>query len=301
MLQAPKKGGNNLTFRVPLRYGRTDMMDVWRVTQRSGTNGEILASEVAAAAETRAWDGDGWPCSVVEGWLVLLNLMGFVNANHRWTWCKWIRYRLCKKSTCIYLLWYHWYCVWRIWCQTAGCFLQLEVQHTVHKQGRKGRESAVAYRQALAKILYIYIYKYISHQVSMPTAIFITVSLFWHINICKHVTTITFAKKGRGIKSHFKFWAQSVFGIHGFFRARMAICLQGKSILVGMNVELWPRPLSSIYPSFKHRNWNVTPKIGQWHVPVFELFHWLPWLLGVRLNHAKCISTFPATWTIQSL
>ena len=43
------------------------MMDVWRVTQRSGTNGEILASEVAAAAETRVWDGDGWPCSVVEG------------------------------------------------------------------------------------------------------------------------------------------------------------------------------------------------------------------------------------------
>ena len=59
------RGGNNLTFRVPLRYGRTDVMDFWRVTV-SGLNGAILASEVAPAAATRVWD-DGWPWSQHKG------------------------------------------------------------------------------------------------------------------------------------------------------------------------------------------------------------------------------------------
>lgn len=153
----------------------------------------------------------------------------------------------------------------------SNCWLLPSTRSAAHSsQTRQKRERERCGIQTSSDQNYIYI----SHQSSMHTsAIFITVSLFWHINICKHVTTMTFAKKGRGIKSHFKFWAQSVFGTLRFFRAQNGHLSTRKRILVGMNVGVWPRPLSSIYPSFKDRNWNVTPKICEWHVPVFETSH----------------------------
>ena len=144
------------------------------------------------------------------------------------------------------------------------------------------------------------VYIYISHQLSMYTAIFITVCLHY-TSICKHDTTITFAKKHRHQKAIPSFEPSQYLALTGSSGPEWPFVYKEKAFWLEWMLSSGRRHfLASILPSsIEIGTWP--PKFCQWHVPVLETSHFSTcchdYLEWDWINHTKCISTFPATWT----